>query len=180
MSWQSECIIRDNSSFVDIKLQRQLREVRCFHNMSATVMIGSEYLPLHHKSKGFTLKVPFGKLAWITVSLPLLSFIFCVIWSILFHFERATYTHCEVSVLFCLVLLCYIYIIEVKSSDILFSVIRFQISYHQYLQQLGGFLHRDRYGGQQQQFMQDQGYLLPKCTTHTIKGYFTTGYISWQ
>lgn len=59
-------------------------------------MKGSEYLPLHHKSKGFVLKVPFGKLAWATVSLPLLSFIFCVIWSILFHFERATYTHCEV------------------------------------------------------------------------------------
>jgi len=68
--------------------------------MSTTVMIGSEYLPLHHKSKGFVLKVPFAKLAWVTVSLPLLSFIFCVIWSILFHFERATYTHCEVSILF--------------------------------------------------------------------------------
>ncbi|XP_067009853.1 post-GPI attachment to proteins factor 2 [Anabrus simplex] len=64
--------------------------------MSSAVMTG-DYLPLHHKTKGFTLRIPFGKLAWGTVSLPLLSFIFCIIWSILFHFERSTYTHCEVS-----------------------------------------------------------------------------------
>ena len=76
-------------------------------------MKGSEYLPLPHKSKGFVLKVPFGKLAWVTVSLPLLSFIFCVIWSILFHFERATYTHCEVSILFFIVV-----IFCVRSSEL--------------------------------------------------------------
>jgi hypothetical protein len=108
-------------------------------------MIGSEYLPLHHKSKGFILKVPFGKVAWTTVSLPLLSFIFCVIWSILFHFERATYTHCEVSALLpgaSILVLCN----RGKKYDVLFSVIRFQISYHQYLQQLGGFLHRGMSG----------------------------------
>ncbi|XP_063222761.1 post-GPI attachment to proteins factor 2-like [Bacillus rossius redtenbacheri] len=57
---------------------------------------GTEYLPLYHKNKGFAVRLPFGKLAWVTVSLPLLSFIFCVLWSILFNFERATYTHCEV------------------------------------------------------------------------------------
>nr|CAD7412140.1 unnamed protein product [Timema cristinae] len=65
--------------------------------MSTSVMIGTDYLPLHHKSKGHALRVPFSKLAWITVSLPLLGFIFCVIWSILFNYERSTYTHCEVA-----------------------------------------------------------------------------------
>ncbi|KAK7872900.1 hypothetical protein R5R35_004223 [Gryllus longicercus] len=65
--------------------------------MSTAVMIGDYYLPLHQKAKGFTLRIPFGKFAWFTVSLPLLSFIFCIIWSILFHFERSTFTHCEVA-----------------------------------------------------------------------------------
>ncbi|GFG39293.1 hypothetical protein Cfor_02218, partial [Coptotermes formosanus] len=41
--------------------------------MSTTVMKGSEYLPLHHKSKGFVLKVPFGKLAWVRNFLPSIS-----------------------------------------------------------------------------------------------------------
>ncbi|XP_047119126.1 post-GPI attachment to proteins factor 2-like [Schistocerca piceifrons] len=64
--------------------------------MSTTITLGQDYLPLHHKKKGYTLSIPFGKVAWVTVSLPLTSFIFCVIWSILFNFERSTYTHCQV------------------------------------------------------------------------------------
>lgn len=41
-------------------------------------------------------RINFGKFAVIVVSLPLLSFIFCVIWSILFFFKRSTATHCDV------------------------------------------------------------------------------------
>ncbi|KAJ1526783.1 hypothetical protein ONE63_008356 [Megalurothrips usitatus] len=55
------------------------------------------YLPLaQDKRQTSWLRVPFGKLAWITVSLPLFAFIFCVIWSVLFNFDRATFTHCKV------------------------------------------------------------------------------------
>ncbi|XP_067009488.2 post-GPI attachment to proteins factor 2-like [Anabrus simplex] len=54
-------------------------------------------VPLYHRTEGFTLRIRFEKLVWGTVSLPLLSFIFCIIWSILYNFEKSTYTHCEVS-----------------------------------------------------------------------------------
>lgn len=40
--------------------------------------------------------IPFGVFAFAIVSLPFLSFLFCVIWSILYFFERATSTHCAV------------------------------------------------------------------------------------
>ncbi|XP_037959831.1 post-GPI attachment to proteins factor 2-like isoform X2 [Teleopsis dalmanni] len=42
------------------------------------------------------LRIPFGKVAAAVVSLPLGSFTFCVIWSLLFEFRRSTYTHCDV------------------------------------------------------------------------------------
>ncbi|CAD6998941.1 post-GPI attachment to proteins factor 2 [Ceratitis capitata] len=41
-------------------------------------------------------RIPFGRIAITVVSLPLSSFIFCVIWSLLFEFERSTSTHCDV------------------------------------------------------------------------------------
>lgn len=40
--------------------------------------------------------IKFGKFAVYVVLLPLLSFVFCVIWSVIFYFERATSTHCHV------------------------------------------------------------------------------------
>lgn len=40
--------------------------------------------------------VPFSKVAWLTVSLPFLAFVFCVAWSVLYNFEHATSTHCQV------------------------------------------------------------------------------------
>lgn len=43
------------------------------------------------------LKVPFGKFALTVVSLPLFSFVFCVLWSLLYFFQRSTATHCGVS-----------------------------------------------------------------------------------
>lgn len=42
------------------------------------------------------LQLRFPTLAVYTVSLPLVSFIFCVLWSLFFNFERATFTHCQV------------------------------------------------------------------------------------
>ncbi|XP_044255346.1 post-GPI attachment to proteins factor 2-like isoform X1 [Tribolium madens] len=42
------------------------------------------------------LRLPFEKFSIITVGLPLFAFIFCIIYSVIFHFETATYTHCQV------------------------------------------------------------------------------------
>lgn len=42
------------------------------------------------------LKIPFGRFALAVVSLPFGSFIFCVIWSLIFDFEASTGTHCGV------------------------------------------------------------------------------------
>lgn len=43
------------------------------------------------------LKIPFGQIAVVVVSLPLLAFLFCVLWSVLYFFEESTATHCRVS-----------------------------------------------------------------------------------
>jgi hypothetical protein len=40
--------------------------------------------------------VSFAKFSLFTVSLPLFSFIFCVIWSIMFFFDQSVSTHCHV------------------------------------------------------------------------------------
>lgn len=42
------------------------------------------------------LQFKFQTLAVYTVSLPLASFVFCVMWSLIFDFERVTSTHCRV------------------------------------------------------------------------------------
>lgn len=61
------------------------------------------YLPLsetdvgREKRRGATLCVlPFERLAKVTVALPLIAFIFCVVWSVIFHFETTVSTHCRV------------------------------------------------------------------------------------
>lgn len=46
--------------------------------------------------KAYFLEIPFGKFAMTIVSLPFLSFIFCVAWSVLYFFDRSTSTHCGV------------------------------------------------------------------------------------
>lgn len=51
---------------------------------------------INSQSKKNVYSIKFGKFAVYVVFLPLLSFIFCVFWSILFYFERATSTHCHV------------------------------------------------------------------------------------
>lgn len=42
------------------------------------------------------IRVPFTRLAVITVCLPLLGLIACVVLAILYHYNDATYTHCQV------------------------------------------------------------------------------------
>jgi len=60
-------------------------------------MSGTGYLPLHHRpKKGFVLRVPLRKVVWITCSLPFTSFVFCVVWSLMYNFEDSTFTHCKV------------------------------------------------------------------------------------
>lgn len=43
------------------------------------------------------LKISFGKFALAVVSLPLCSFVFCVLWSLMYFYDRSTATHCGVS-----------------------------------------------------------------------------------
>lgn len=40
--------------------------------------------------------IPFGRFAVATVSLPLIAFAFCVLWSLWFNFVQTTATHCNV------------------------------------------------------------------------------------
>lgn len=47
-------------------------------------------------TKTYLLQIPFGKFAVAVVSLPFVSFIFCVVWSVLYFYERSTATHCGV------------------------------------------------------------------------------------
>lgn len=54
------------------------------------------YLPLYHQKKGFILRLPVSKAAWITCLLPFTSFLFCIIWSLMYNFEDSTFTHCKV------------------------------------------------------------------------------------
>lgn len=43
------------------------------------------------------MHVPFTLVSLGTVSLPLFAFLFCVVWSVLYDFERSTMTHCAVT-----------------------------------------------------------------------------------
>lgn len=57
-------------------------------------------LPIYEKLNSSTqpsARIPFGKFSVYVVLLPLLSFLFCVIWCVIFYFERSTSTHCGVS-----------------------------------------------------------------------------------
>lgn len=44
----------------------------------------------------YSVRIPFSKCSWGTVVLPLSAFIFCVLYSVLFNFEKSTFTHCNV------------------------------------------------------------------------------------
>lgn len=43
-----------------------------------------------------SFRVPFGTFSWAVVCLPLFAFLFCIIYSVMFNFTSATYTHCQV------------------------------------------------------------------------------------
>ncbi|XP_055531906.1 post-GPI attachment to proteins factor 2-like [Wyeomyia smithii] len=43
-----------------------------------------------------TFRIRFGRLAVITVMFPVLGFLFCVVWSLLYNFDQANSTHCMV------------------------------------------------------------------------------------
>lgn len=55
------------------------------------------YQPFYNEGiKSYKFRIAVGRFAWLTVSLPFFGFLFCVLWSELFDFERATFTHCQV------------------------------------------------------------------------------------
>lgn len=56
-------------------------------------------IPSQHdnSAKKYFLEISFGKFAVAIVSLPLFSFIFCVLWSVLYFYDRSTATHCGVT-----------------------------------------------------------------------------------
>lgn len=70
----------------------------CGRNIMSKLRSGSEYIPLVEEEDMSKARVvvPFAKVAWFTVSLPFLAFMFCVVWSVLYNFEHSTSTHCQV------------------------------------------------------------------------------------
>lgn len=57
----------------------------------------SKYIPLYDEEPiRIRLVLSFSKIAWFTVCIPLIGFFFCIVWSIVYDFERTTETHCNV------------------------------------------------------------------------------------
>lgn len=56
-------------------------------------------LPLHKfdpKDGAFGITISFYNFGWTVIALPFFSFIFCVVWSIMYNFAEANATHCAV------------------------------------------------------------------------------------
>lgn len=57
----------------------------------------ARYTLLYNDYENFPIfRVHFGTFTWAVVCLPLFAFLFCIVYSVLFHFTTATYTHCHV------------------------------------------------------------------------------------
>lgn len=59
-------------------------------------MIPRHYEPINPSARPYFMEISFGKFAVTIVSLPFFSFIFCVLWSVLYFYDRSTATHCNV------------------------------------------------------------------------------------
>lgn len=143
----------------------------------------SGYLPLAQDKRQVSwLRIPFGKLAWVTVSLPLFSFIFCVIWSVFFNFEKATFTHCKVRYnlkkkkstyrLYLLTLFNFFFLT-------VFSMFRLTIICRLSLRQLAILALSEMFGEQQLVLMHFHGYWLPQNITAFIEQSYINGHTFW-
>lgn len=65
------------------------RPVVPHHQSNPSISSGGDCWPCR-------LNVRFTYVSTLTVSLPLFGFIFCVVWSTVYDFQRATMTHCYV------------------------------------------------------------------------------------
>lgn len=88
-----------------VTVSRTLWRRQRYRSRVSTIMsrlrLGSEYIPLTEDDMSkVRLVVPFSRVAWLTVLLPFLAFVFCVAWSVLYNFEHSTSTHCQVWLLF--------------------------------------------------------------------------------
>ncbi|UYV61524.1 hypothetical protein LAZ67_1005160 [Cordylochernes scorpioides] len=65
-------------------------------NPYLTMLSNLKMPPPKPKEPELLVRIKFKTLALLTVLLPLASFIFCVVWSLIFNFRESTSTHCHV------------------------------------------------------------------------------------